>query len=103
MIAKSLANFQEKERQTANDHGNSNHKHQEHHIRDPRSIIVTPQLLFLDEPTTGLDPRSRNQVWDIVRALAGGGTTILLYTQYLDEADVPSVLWSYVSRLGRPR
>ncbi len=86
-----------------NDHGNSNHKHQEHHIRDPRSIIVTPQLLFLDEPTTGLDPRSRNQVWDIVRALAGGGTTILLYTQYLDEADVPSVLWSYVSRLGRPR
>jgi ABC-2 type transport system ATP-binding protein len=51
------------------------------------SIIVTPQLLFLDEPTTGLDPRSRNQVWDIVRALAAGGTTILLSTQYLDEAD----------------
>lgn len=51
------------------------------------SIIVTPELLFLDEPTTGLDPRSRNQVWDIVRALAGGGTTILLCTQYLDEAD----------------
>jgi ABC-2 type transport system ATP-binding protein len=51
------------------------------------SIIVTPQLLFLDEPTTGLDPRSRNQVWDIVRSLAAGGTTILLSTQYLDEAD----------------
>jgi len=51
------------------------------------SIIVTPELLFLDEPTTGLDPRSRNQVWDIVRALAVGGTTILLSTQYLDEAD----------------
>ena len=51
------------------------------------SIIVTPRLLFLDEPTTGLDPRSRNQVWDIVRALATGGTTILLSTQYLDEAD----------------
>ena len=51
------------------------------------SIIVTPELLFLDEPTTGLDPRSRNQVWDIVRALAAGGTTILLCTQYLDEAD----------------
>ena len=51
------------------------------------SIIVTPELLFLDEPTTGLDPRSRNQVWDIVRALAGGGTTILLCTQYLEEAD----------------
>ena len=51
------------------------------------SIVVTPQLMFLDEPTTGLDPRSRNQVWDIVRALAAGGTTILLSTQYLDEAD----------------
>jgi ABC-2 type transport system ATP-binding protein len=51
------------------------------------SIIVTPELIFLDEPTTGLDPRSRNQVWDIVRALAGGGTTIVLSTQYLDEAD----------------
>ncbi len=51
------------------------------------SIVVTPQLMFLDEPTTGLDPRSRNQVWDIIRALVDGGTTILLCTQYLDEAD----------------
>jgi ABC-2 type transport system ATP-binding protein len=51
------------------------------------SIVVTPQLMFLDEPTTGLDPRSRNGVWDIVRALVAGGTTILLCTQYLDEAD----------------
>jgi len=51
------------------------------------SIVVTPQLMFLDEPTTGLDPRSRNQVWDIIRALAGLGTTVLLCTQYLDEAD----------------
>jgi ABC-2 type transport system ATP-binding protein len=51
------------------------------------SIVVTPELMFLDEPTTGLDPRSRNQVWDIIRSLAGGGTTILLCTQYLDEAD----------------
>ena len=51
------------------------------------SIVVTPELMFLDEPTTGLDPRSRNQVWDIIRALVGGGTTILLCTQYLDEAD----------------
>jgi ABC-2 type transport system ATP-binding protein len=51
------------------------------------SIVVTPQVMFLDEPTTGLDPRSRNQVWDIVRAMAAGGTTILLCTQYLDEAD----------------
>jgi ABC-2 type transport system ATP-binding protein len=51
------------------------------------SLVVTPEVMFLDEPTTGLDPRSRNQVWDIIRALAGGGTTILLCTQYLDEAD----------------
>ena len=43
--------------------------------------------MFLDEPTTGLDPRSRNQVWDIVRALIGEGTTVLLCTQYLEEAD----------------
>ncbi|WP_245994647.1 ATP-binding cassette domain-containing protein [Nocardioides immobilis] len=51
------------------------------------SIVVTREVMFLDEPTTGLDPRSRNQVWDIVRALAAEGTTILLCTQYLDEAD----------------
>jgi daunorubicin/doxorubicin transport system ATP-binding protein len=51
------------------------------------SIVVTPDLIFLDEPTAGLDPHSRNQVWDIVRALATGGTTVLLTTQYLDEAD----------------
>ncbi len=51
------------------------------------SIVVTPDLLFLDEPTTGLDPRSRNQVWEIVRALVSTGTTVLLTTQYLDEAD----------------
>jgi ABC-2 type transport system ATP-binding protein len=51
------------------------------------SIVVTPELMFLDEPTTGLDPRSRNQVWEIVRAMVAEGTTILLCTQYLDEAD----------------
>ena len=51
------------------------------------SIVVTPELMFLDEPTTGLDPRSRNQVWDIIRALVAQGTTVLLCTQYLDEAD----------------
>jgi ABC-2 type transport system ATP-binding protein len=51
------------------------------------SLVVTPELMFLDEPTTGLDPRSRNQVWDIIRALVAEGTTILLCTQYLDEAD----------------
>jgi ABC-2 type transport system ATP-binding protein len=51
------------------------------------SLVVTPELMFLDEPTTGLDPRSRNQVWDIIRALAAAGTTVLLCTQYLEEAD----------------
>ena len=44
-------------------------------------------MLFLDEPTTGLDPRSRNQIWDVVRELIRDGTTVLLTTQYLDEAD----------------
>jgi len=51
------------------------------------SIVVTPELLFLDEPTTGLDPRSRNEVWDIIRAMVSSGTTVLLTTQYLDEAE----------------
>src|SRR5215475_3679478 len=51
------------------------------------SLLSTPDLLFLDEPTTGLDPASRNQVWDTVRLLASAGTTILLTTQYLEEAD----------------
>lgn len=51
------------------------------------SFVLTSELLFLDEPTTGLDPRSRNQVWDIVRAIAAEGTTVLLTTQYLEEAD----------------
>jgi daunorubicin/doxorubicin transport system ATP-binding protein len=51
------------------------------------SLIVTPSLLFLDEPTTGLDPRSRSDVWNMVRALVAEGTTVLLTTQYLDEAD----------------
>ena len=51
------------------------------------SIVVTPRLLFLDEPTTGLDPRSRNSVWAIVRLMVEAGTTVLLCTQYLEEAD----------------
>ncbi|MFI6066072.1 ATP-binding cassette domain-containing protein [Micromonospora sp. NPDC051227] len=51
------------------------------------SLIRTPRVLFLDEPTTGLDPRSRNQVWDLVRGLVADGTTVLLTTQYLEEAD----------------
>jgi len=51
------------------------------------SILRMPDLLFLDEPTTGLDPRSRGQVWEIIRLLVAGGTTVLLTTQYLEEAD----------------
>ena len=51
------------------------------------SLIVTPLVLFLDEPTTGLDPRSRAEIWNAIRKLATNGTTILLTTQYLDEAD----------------
>ncbi|GAA3432226.1 ATP-binding cassette domain-containing protein [Kutzneria kofuensis] len=50
-------------------------------------MILAPQVLFLDEPTTGLDPRGRNEVWDAVRSLVADGTTVLLTTQYLDEAD----------------
>jgi daunorubicin resistance ABC transporter ATP-binding subunit len=52
------------------------------------SLLVRPQLLFLDEPTTGLDPRSRNAIWDVTRELVAEGTTLLLTTQYLEEADV---------------
>lgn len=52
------------------------------------SLITSPRVLFLDEPTTGLDPRSRNDVWALVRQLAHEGVTILLTTQYLEEADL---------------
>jgi ABC-2 type transport system ATP-binding protein len=51
------------------------------------SLLTTPRVLFLDEPTTGLDPRSRNEIWAIVRELRRAGTTLLLTTQYLEEAD----------------
>jgi ABC-2 type transport system ATP-binding protein len=51
------------------------------------SLLTAPPVVFLDEPTTGLDPRSRNQMWDVVRELTASGTTILLTTQYLEEAD----------------
>jgi ABC-2 type transport system ATP-binding protein len=51
------------------------------------ALVATPQVLFLDEPTTGLDPRSRLQMWDVIAELVGGGTTLLLTTQYLEEAD----------------
>lgn len=51
------------------------------------SLITEPEVLFLDEPTTGLDPRGRAEVWNSVRSLVGAGTTVLLTTQYLEEAD----------------
>jgi ABC-2 type transport system ATP-binding protein len=51
------------------------------------SLVGQPKVLFLDEPTTGLDPRSRLSMWDTIRSLVAGGTTLLLTTQYLDEAD----------------
>ena len=51
------------------------------------SLITRPRMLFLDEPTTGLDPRSRNEIWSVVRELVGEGMTLLLTTQYLEEAD----------------
>ena len=51
------------------------------------SLIVAPAVLFLDEPTTGLDTRSRQELWSVIRSLAGAGTTVFLTTQYLEEAD----------------
>jgi ABC-2 type transport system ATP-binding protein len=51
------------------------------------ALIASPRVLFLDEPTTGLDPRSRNDMWDVIRELVAGGATLLLTTQYLEEAD----------------
>jgi ABC-2 type transport system ATP-binding protein len=51
------------------------------------SFVVTPEILFLDEPTTGLDTRSRRELWDVIRSLADAGTTVFLTTQYLEEAD----------------
>jgi ABC-2 type transport system ATP-binding protein len=51
------------------------------------TLVATPSVIFLDEPTTGLDPRSRHTMWDIVRGLVADGTTVLLTTQYLEEAD----------------
>ncbi len=51
------------------------------------ALVAEPRVLFLDEPTTGLDPRSRNDMWDVIRELVSGGATLLLTTQYLEEAD----------------
>jgi ABC-2 type transport system ATP-binding protein len=51
------------------------------------SLVVAPPVIFLDEPTTGLDPRSRTDMWDVIGELVAGGASVLLTTQYLDEAD----------------
>ncbi|MBF6555853.1 MAG: ATP-binding cassette domain-containing protein [Acidimicrobiales bacterium] len=51
------------------------------------ALVARPSVLFLDEPTTGLDPQSRNDLWEVIESLVGGGTTVLLTTQYLEEAD----------------
>ncbi|MEW1613931.1 MULTISPECIES: ATP-binding cassette domain-containing protein [unclassified Streptomyces] len=64
------------------------------------SMILSPDVLFLDEPTTGLDPRGRGEVWGTIRALVAGGTTVLLTTQYLDEADR---LASHITVIDRGR
>jgi len=52
------------------------------------SIMSEPSIIFLDEPTTGLDPQNRSSMWDLVKSLADGGTTIFLTTQYLEEAEM---------------
>ena len=57
------------------------------------SLVGAPRLLLLDEPTTGLDPRSRIELWDAIRALVAAGTDVLLTTQYLDEADHLADQW----------
>jgi len=54
------------------------------------ALVASPPILFLDEPTTGLDPQSRQDLWGIIERLVEGGTTVLLTTQYLDEADWPN-------------
>ncbi|MBL1065790.1 ATP-binding cassette domain-containing protein [Streptomyces sp. 7-21] len=51
------------------------------------ALVVSPPVMFMDEPTTGLDPRNRQQLWDVIKELVAGGTTMLLTTQYLEEAD----------------
>src|SRR5262249_61665367 len=72
------------------------------------ALVGDPELLFLDEPTTGLDPQSRRQLWDVIRAYRGRGCTVLLTTPYMDEAErlcarVAVVDQGQVSALGTPR
>jgi ABC-2 type transport system ATP-binding protein len=62
------------------------------------SLVARPPVLFLDEPTTGLDPSSRQRMWDVIRELVAGGTTLLLTTQYLDEADALADRISVIDR-----
>jgi ABC-2 type transport system ATP-binding protein len=64
------------------------------------SLVIKPQILFLDEPTTGLDPRGRLELWNIIRDLVQGGTTVLLTTQYMEEAD-QLAHWIFVIDQGR--
>ncbi|GMA86137.1 hypothetical protein GCM10025868_13870 [Angustibacter aerolatus] len=63
------------------------------------ALVADPPVLFLDEPTTGLDPRSRSEMWDVVRGLVAAGTTLLLTTQYMEEAEQAGPR----HRGGRPR
>ena len=67
------------------------------------ALVVPPKVLFLDEPTTGLDPRSRRDVWDLVSSLSAQGVTVLLTTQYLEEADVLSDSIVVIERRSRYR
>src|SRR5437764_1395089 len=65
---------------------------------DVRALVARPPVLFLDEPTTGLDPRSRLEVWATIEGLVAEGTTVLLTTQYLDEADRLADLIAVIDR-----
>src|SRR5207253_9370412 len=72
------------------------------------ALVGDPELLFLDEPTTGLDPQSRRELWEIIRAFRSGGRTVLLTTHYMDEAErlcdrVAVVDHGKVIALGSPR
>ena len=68
------------------------------------SLVGNPRVLYLDEPTTGLDPRSRTDVWGMIRGLVADGVTVLLTTQYLEEADqLATTSWSSTTaRSSRP-
>ena len=67
------------------------------------SLVAAPPVLFLDEPTTGLDPKSRRELWDLLRGLVDDGTTLVLTTQYLEEADRSPTRSSSSTPDGSPR